>query len=284
MIKTNIPINDFIENLNINKNALYILPPTNNNLMMGYLIVFNKQIIMVDSGNFVDYNYQKEIIYKLGGVIDYLVITHCHCDHYGSASKMMEDSKITIKNLVYNFPPFEEIERVTAPHEIEFLHEFIKTLSNYKGKVIIPYKGYIISLDGISFNFLNNPYPSISDVNDQSICFRVDIDNTPMIMFLGDLSTISSDCLLKEYKDYENVLKCKYCQLAHHGQNGGSMELYQTIKPKYALWSGPKWIYDNDNGNGKDTGPLTSRQTEKWLKELNVASIFAWFDITSIDL
>ena len=51
---------------------------------------------------------------------------------------------------------------------------------------------------------------------------------------------------------------------------------YKLTSAKYALWCAPKWLFDNDLGDGFDTGPFTSAITKKWLLDLNIKSITAY--------
>ena len=58
--------------------------------------------------------------------------------------------------------------------------------------------------------------------------------------------------------------------MAHHGQNGATLELYKKIDPSYALWPTPDWLWDNNIGDGFDTGPYKTIETRNWMKSLNV--------------
>ena len=69
-----------------------------------------------------------------------------------------------------------------------------------------------------------------------------------------------SDLIAEQYRD-SKALKCDYVQLAHHGQSGGSFDLYKLTNAKYALWCAPKWLFDNDTGTGPESGPYTSKVT-----------------------
>ena len=49
-----------------------------------------------------------------------------------------------------------------------------------------------------------------------------------------------------------------------------SKEFYEYIKPRICLWASPEWLWNNDNGNGFDTGPWKTVQTRQWMQELGV--------------
>ncbi len=59
-------------------------------------------------------------------------------------------------------------------------------------------------------------------------------------------------------------------QMAHHGQNGGTEELYRLVSPKICFWPTPDWLWENDSGSGKNTGPWKTLETRKWIEELGV--------------
>ena len=78
------------------------------------------------------------------------------------------------------------------------------------------------------------------------------------------------DELLQEKPNQKEKLKVNILQMAHHGQQGVSKEIYEYIKPKICLWPTPDWLWINDSGNGEDSGPWKTKETRKWIEELNV--------------
>jgi hypothetical protein len=58
--------------------------------------------------------------------------------------------------------------------------------------------------------------------------------------------------------------------MAHHGQFGVSREFYEYIKPRRCIWPSPQWLWDNDAGDGFDTGPWATVRTREWMDELGV--------------
>ena len=51
---------------------------------------------------------------------------------------------------------------------------------------------------------------------------------------------------------------------------GAKESLYQEIKPTICLWPTPKWLWDNDNGGGKDSGQWKTLETRAWMEKLGV--------------
>lgn len=66
------------------------------------------------------------------------------------------------------------------------------------------------------------------------------------------------------------TLYADYTQLSYHGQGGVRKEFYQYIKPNVCLWASPLWLWNNDDGNGFDSGPWTTVKTRCWMQKLEV--------------
>ena len=69
-----------------------------------------------------------------------------------------------------------------------------------------------------------------------------------------------------------------YVQMAHHGQNGVGEAVYQKIQPKYCLWPTPKWLWDNDNGGGEDSGKYHTKEVRGWMERLPIQKHYRMFD------
>ncbi len=89
------------------------------------------------------------------------------------------------------------------------------------------------------------------------------------ILFLGDTGEESASKLIKNQK---NKLKADIVQMAHHGQNGASKELYEIIQPATCLWPTPYWLWINDSGEGEDSGPWKTKETRQWMEDLKVTN------------
>ena len=87
------------------------------------------------------------------------------------------------------------------------------------------------------------------------------------ILFLGDTGEESGEKLLNTQKD---KLKSDIVQVAHHGQGGAKESLYKEINPRICLWPTPEWLWNNDSGEGKGSGPWTTVETRQWMKNLGV--------------
>ena len=58
--------------------------------------------------------------------------------------------------------------------------------------------------------------------------------------------------------------------MSHHGQAGATKELYEAVKPTICLWPTQEWAWNNDNGNGENSGPWKTLETRNWMEELGV--------------
>ena len=97
-------------------------------------------------------------------------------------------------------------------------------------------------------------------INDTSIVFRVTIEGQT-ILFLGDSNIAQGNKLLEKYG---KSIHSDIVQMAHHGQNGVSEEVYATISPTLCMWPSPDWVFDNTFGH------LQTLETRKWITNLGV--------------
>lgn len=79
----------------------------------------------------------------------------------------------------------------------------------------------------------------------------------------------AQDKILREFPD---KLKCPVVQMAHHGQDGVTEEFYRAVQPKVALWCAPEWLWNNDCGNGFNTGPWKTVETRGWMEKLKTVN------------
>ena len=250
----------------------YLLAPSSHVQMMGFVYRYNNSLIVIDGGTKEDYPELLRIIKENDSTIDLLVVTHCHHDHIGALVPLINNKEIQIKQIIFDFPTLNTIKSIlTTEWEYKTVLDFLKAVRKRKIPVQIPsiLNNYYIGDFIIKFLKLGDIHHH--DLNDSSLVFTLK-SPTKTILFTGDISPKMSDKLAKKYRR-TTELKCDYIQLAHHGQSGGSYDLYKLTSAKYALWCAPKWLFDNDLGDGFDTGPFTSAITKKWLLDLNIKSI-----------
>ena len=64
--------------------------------------------------------------------------------------------------------------------------------------------------------------------------------------------------------------------MAHHGQNGVSKEVYEAINPKICFFNCPEWLWNNDNGNGYNSGTWQTIEVRNWLENLGTTNFVAY--------
>ncbi len=241
--------------------------------MMSYLIETpNGETVMIDGGYACkeDAEYLYEILKKRGGDIELWIINHAHEDHFGALLWMLENMKdfnLNIKRLAFSFPPLEWFKTAEGGASYKWVERFLNQLKIHNINTELLVKDEIIELGNMSFEILNDcsNYLNYHTVNDTTIVVLAHFPKRD-ILFLGDLAEsggkdLLSSCDIKK-------LRCDIVQMAHHGQNGVNRDFYSVVKPKICLYTAPDWLWENDSGSGKNSGPWKTLETRRWMEEL----------------
>ena len=255
-------------------NALEVtqLSPNSNSQMMGYILkTKNGKIIVIDGGTDADCDNLYRNIIRLGGKVDIWILTHPHNDHVGAFCKMVSDYQDIEINKVYcSINDLEFIKQYDSSRysDAEKLNNVLKK-ENIKDKLQEAEIGDSIIIDKLNIEILGvkNPDITVNAGNNSSMIFKVYINNKS-ILFLGDTGIESSKKLISRYGD--SKIKSTVVQMAHHGQAGVDEEFYKIVDPKICMWPTPEWLWNNDNGNGKNSGNWKTLQTRDWMSKLNV--------------
>jgi beta-lactamase superfamily II metal-dependent hydrolase len=244
----------------------------------GYIIkTKNNKLIIVDGGRDIDSEIVLEYINDIGnGTVDYWFVTHPHADHIGALIKLLETEDITIKNLCYSFNSLEWYEQYDA-RGVEAETSMINDLSSEKiVNKIEGQKGQVIDIDNVRCDILRGANPEITNSNngnESSMVFKLtatDVDKS--IIFLGDIAGYASLELLENPEE----LKADVVQMAHHGQGGATEAVYKAINPKICCFNAPEWLYNNDSGEGYNTGNWQSITVRSWVENLGAKSLLAY--------
>ena len=238
--------------------------------MMGYIIkTKNNQVIVIDGGTDADAENLINHINELGGKVNFWFITHPHKDHAGAFIKIVNETQIPIENIYVSLNDMEWYNQYENERANE-AQNLIDTLQNNKIKENVHEVSLNeqLNLDGIRCEILGTKNPEITTnaINNSSMVIKMYI-NSKSILFLGDTGVESGNKLLDTQKE---KLKSTIVQVAHHGQNGATEELYKAISPEIALWPTPEWLWNNDNGGGEDSGEWKTKETRSWLEKLGV--------------
>ena len=245
----------------------------------GYIIrTQNGKLILVDGGRDIDAPIVLDYINRFGnGRVDYWLITHAHEDHVGALTTLLETENIVIENICYSLNSLEwykEYDKRGYPSE-EKMITLLQNSEKIKNKIECQ-KDQIISIDNIDCEIIRIANPEVihsDNGNDSSMVFKlIARDVNKSMIFLGDAYVYTS----KELMEEPEKLKADAVQMAHHGQNGVTEEVYKAIAPELCFFNTPEWLYNNDNGNGYDSGKWQSIIVRGWLEALGTKNILAF--------
>ena len=253
---------------------LYFLGNTSDCQMFGCIILSGDKTVVIDGGTESDSVQLYEMIMeKSSGSVDAWFFTHPHHDHIGAFLKMCKTNPgIQIERIYHKFPSVDELKKYGARYEEEtdMWMEFDRlTNTTFHGKVCHVKKDDVFAFDEIKVTVLRvyNSHIKSNFVNNSSALYRIDSPRKS-ILILGDLGVEGGEEVMKNCS-FES-LHTDYIQLAHHGQNGVEEKFYQYIKPKICLWPSPEWLWNNDAGEGFDTGPWETVETRRWMEKLGI--------------
>lgn len=238
--------------------------------MMGYVIkTQNDKVIVIDGGTTEDAQNLERKIIELGGTVDSWFLTHAHDDHVGAFTKIVDNTEIEIHH-IYASLNEKQWYQTYEPERAEFSSQLIDILESEttKGKVKQVSLNEKIEIDGIEAEVLGVKNPEITENagNEQSMVVKFQIGETSLLI-LGDTGEKSSEKLLTTQRE---KLKSDMVQVSHHGQAGATKQLYEAIRPTTCLWPTPDYLWNNDNGEGENTGPWKTFETRGWMEELKV--------------
>lgn len=244
--------------------------PSTSRQMMGYAIkTRNGKIIIIDGGTQEDASQLEEYITSNGGKVDVWFITHPHIDHSGAFEIISQNENIQIDKIYMSITDKEWYIENEPSRKID-LDEFFNIIENenIKQKIIQPEIGDIIKIDNITAEILGikNTEITTNAINNSSMVIKMKVNNKK-ILFLGDTGKESSEKLIK---NQGKNLKADFVQVAHHGQNGATEELYKIVKPEICLWPTPVWLWENNSNGQEDSGPWKTKETRKWMEDLKV--------------
>lgn len=247
----------------------------------GYILLTkNNELIVVDGGIDADKQFLEAYIDRLGnGTVSHWYVTHPHRDHVGALIKILEDDEcnITIENLYYSFNTLEWYKQ-NDERGFETEEKILGLLDSPKIKNKVSCEKYQeIYMDNVKCEILKIADPEMLNTdngNDSSMCFKMTAtDVNKSIIFLGDAYYYASIELLQN----PEKLKADVVQMAHHGQNGVSKDVYVAIAPKVCCFNTTSGLYNNNPGTGFNTGRYQSIEVQSWIQELRAQSVLSFF-------
>lgn len=267
-----------------NKNVIHQLTSQTHSQMMSYVIeTKDDKIIVIDGGTIHDTNYLFDYIKNLSNGklhINAWILTHIHSDHIGAIIGAFADheNEFTAEKIYYNFPTVEMVMEFDHDNRMEAV-EFEKIKPKINPVTQTLRTDDVLDFGEIKFKVLSASDFSVHDnfINNTSTVLKMFADGQTMI-FLGDLG-IESGLRLLETKSDE--MRSDFVQMAHHGQNGVTFEVYETINPKVCFWDTPLWLWNNDAGKGYNTHIWQTVIVRSWIESLGVKYHFVTKDGTN---
>ncbi len=249
----------------------YLLGNTSISQMFGAIVRTENKTFVIDGGALDDYKQLADFLReKANSHVDAWFFTHPHHDHIGAFFNLRKYAKdITVETVYHHFPNTESLctQGVRSEQEKALWEDVAQWDSVYKTHTLS--QGESFSFDEVTISVLRVWNPNITEnlINNSSAVFRID-GCARSVLILGDLGVEGGEDVLKNCST--ELLHTDYTQMAHHGQCGVSKEFYERIKPKRCIWPSPEWLWNNDAGNGFDTGPWQTVRTREWILAMGV--------------
>lgn len=251
--------------------TLWQLESQVNTIGNSYVIrTHNGKIIVMDGGEEREKDYLRGFIDALGGEVAAWFVSHPHNDHMGTLKDLLEKPSGIKINKIYHSRFTEALIDTEEKKWADYTRVFYALLDNLKKTEVIDcHCGDEFEIDGVKFKILGEKNPEIlgNGYNNSSMVIKM-WDKHKSFIFLGDLGVEGGDKLLKS--EYAKDLECDYLQLAHHGNWAVKKNFYEKVKFRAALWPSPSWLYNNDTGNGFNTGHFESVIVRGWMEELGI--------------
>lgn len=250
--------------------------------MMCYTLVAKSgHVLVIDGGNRGDKDELKRVVSKVGGHIDLWLITHPHCDHHDAIMEVIADpGDITWDRLGASQLPDSWAELAGTSDVCEFLewNGFIRENGDERYFDIAP--GEVFELGSMKVEVLAvcNPELLCNPINNQSVVLRIS-EGDFVFLVTGDLGVEGGEKLLASGAD----IRADGVQMAHHGQNGVAKSFYAAVRPKFAFWPTPDWLWFNRGEKGDGTGPFATESVAAWMKELGAENVLDFENTVAFD-
>lgn len=255
--------------------------------MTGFIIITDRNdVIVVDGGNTADTD---GFLARLGSVckelgrepkVDLWLMTHPHDDHFGvllEVSKRKREGKDMpeVGCIMYCPQPesFAQCEPCWTNHLKWFNDEM--NITPYPRKALS--LGQVLDFGNLKISVLHIPAETYASngFNNASVVMKFEETRADGSVFsflvLGDLGIESSNWMLENVPG--ETIKADAVQMAHHGQNGATEELYRAVDPRFTFWPTPDWLWENTiPGLEKGKGPWRTLEVRSWIRE--IGSVF----------
>ena len=264
----------------MNQNAIHMLKSVTDTICDSFIITTEDgKVIVIDGGHYseTDYflQYLKGVTGKEKPHIDAWFLSHPHDDHCEVFLDVAEHhaDEVSFDKVYANFPDASFYEGYDE-WCVQVISEFDRLRPAFADKVAALAEGDVFNVGAAQFTVFYTFNPEWKGGNDASTIMRMDLAGT-RVMFTGDASVKPGNYVVEKYGE-SGQLKCDYCKMAHHGQDGVDRNFYEAVAPKVCLWPTPTWVYENTNGN------LHTFETRAWVEELGVEKEYKSFEGTAV--
>lgn len=202
------------------------------------IVICDDEVLMIDCGTYNQLNTIRQSIHSLEiDKIDYMLITHQHDDHMGSATDLLNDLKV--ENFI--MPKLAQSNNVTSKN----YNVLINSLDSKNINKIVAQDCKSFMLGDALVEILS-PVTQSNNLNNMSVVLKITYGNTEFL-FQGDAeSKIENDLLRSDFDIDVDVLK-----VGHHGSKTSSTDKYlDATSPKIAIISSG---YGNNYGHPNGT-------------------------------
>lgn len=183
----------------------------------------NGEEALIDTGNYGDGSYITSYLKNLNvDDIEYLILTHPHEDHIGSA-----------KEIINNFA----IEKIYMPDVVtdsNFYESTMLAIENKDIEIIFAKPGLkIIDSPDLKLELLSPKSMYYSELNEYSAAARLEYSDTSFL-FTGDAESVSElEMIGGGFNLDSDVLKAGH----HGGRTSSSKDFLQAVTPEYSIIS-----------------------------------------------
>ena len=261
------------------ENKIYLYTNEENKQMMSFVITTQDgKLLVIDGGYFADAPKLMQALRRITGQeiphVDAWFLTHAHEDHIDALAVFYEEylGQFTCDGVYYTFPSVQYFERYERP-SAKTLGRFYDNLPVIGRAAHVISTGDVYRIGDAEIEILQTYDDTVTEdiVNNSSTIFTVRLGGK-RILFMGDAGVTAGKRLLAHYG---STLHSDICQLAHHGQDAVTEDVYDAITPDACLWCTPDWLWVNNYYGSKDPktvgmGPFTTLETRAWMDKLGV--------------
>lgn len=189
------------------------------------IVVCDGEVLMIDCGTLNQLNTIRQSLLSLKvDTIDYMVISHQHDDHMGSATEIINDYKV--ENFI--MPRLVKSNNVTS----KTYNTLINTINN-KGINKIPAQDCKQFMLGDALVEILSPSVQSNNLNNMSVVLKITYGETEFLFQSDSETKIENDLIYSDFDIDVDVLK-----VGHHGSKTSTSDKYiDATSPEIAIVS-----------------------------------------------